>query len=45
MLTKETDLAIGVACMKKRQKDICKIKRIYIRPDYRRKKVGQKLLD
>ena len=45
MLAKETDQAIGVACMKKIREDICEIKRIYVRPGYRGKKIGQKLLD
>ncbi|MBU8850064.1 MAG: GNAT family N-acetyltransferase [Desulfobacterales bacterium] len=45
MLAKEADQAAGIACMKKIREGTCEIKRIYVRPGYRGKKIGQKLLD
>ena len=45
MLAKKADQTIGVACMKKIRKDMCEIKRIYVHPGYRGKKIGQKLLN
>jgi len=45
MLAKEEGQTAGIACMKKIREDTCEIKRIYVRPGYRGKKIGQKLLD
>lgn len=45
MLAKEGNKAMGVACMKKIREGTCEIKRIYVRPGHRGKKIGQMLLD
>ena len=44
LLAKEGDQAIGIACIKKIRKETCEIKRIYVRPGFRGKKIGHKLL-
>ncbi len=45
MLAKEREQVAGIACIKKIRDGVCEIKRIYVRPGYRGKKIGQKLLD
>ena len=45
MLAKEGNQVAGIACMKKLREGTCEIKRIYVRPGYRGKKIGQNLLD
>jgi ribosomal protein S18 acetylase RimI-like enzyme len=45
LLAKEKDQVIGIVCMKKIRDEMCEIKRIYVRPGYRGKKIGQNLLE
>jgi GNAT superfamily N-acetyltransferase len=45
LLAREEGVAAGVACMKIIREDTCEIKRMYVRPFYRGKKIGRNLLD
>jgi len=45
LLAREEGMAAGVACMKSIREDTCEIKRMYVRPDYRGKKIGRNLLN
>ena len=45
LLAKEEGVAAGAAFMKKIRQDTCEIKRMYVRPIFRGKKIGRKLLN
>ena len=45
LLAREEGEAAGVACMKSIRDDTCEIKRMYVRPVYRGKKIGRNLLN
>jgi GNAT superfamily N-acetyltransferase len=45
LLAMEEGAAAGVACMKGIREETCEIKRMYVRPVYRGKKIGRNLLD
>jgi len=44
LLAKAEEQIAGVGCLKTIQKGIGEVKRMYVRPDHRGKKIGQKLL-
>ena len=44
LLAKEGDRAVGTAFLKKLREDTCEVKRMYVRPEFRGKKVGKNLL-
>ena len=44
LLAKENGVVGGIACLKKIRKDTCEIKRMYVQPQFRGKKIGEKLL-
>jgi len=44
-LARVEGVAAGVACMKSIREDTCEIKRMYVRPLYRGKKIGRNLLN
>ena len=44
LLAKDGDRVAGTAFLKKLREDTCEIKRMYVRPEFRGKKVGQRLL-
>lgn len=44
LLAKENDEIGGVACLKKIRNDTCEIKRLYVQPMFRGKKLGEKLV-
>lgn len=44
LLAFENDQIIGVGCLKKLKTDICEIKRVYVKPDGRRKGIGKALI-
>ena len=45
LLAREEGVAAGVAFMKSIREDTCEIKRMYVRPAYRGKKIGRNLLN
>jgi ribosomal protein S18 acetylase RimI-like enzyme len=45
LLVYEADHAIGCAAYRKIGEGICELKRMYIKPNYRKKGIGQKLVD
>jgi GNAT superfamily N-acetyltransferase len=45
LLAREEGVPAGVACMKSIREDTCEIKRMYVRPGYRGKKIGRNLLN
>jgi GNAT superfamily N-acetyltransferase len=45
LLAREEGVVAGVACMKSIREDTCEIKRMYVRPIYRGKKIGRNLLN
>ncbi len=45
LIAKENGQADGIVYLKKIRDDICEIKRMYVRPAFRGKKIGQKLLN
>ena len=45
LLAREDGVAAGVACVKSIREDTCEIKRMYVRPVYRGKKIGRNLLN
>ena len=44
LLAKEGEEIGGIICLKKIRGDVCEIKRLYVRPSFRGKKVGEKLI-
>ena len=44
LLAKEGGVVAGIACLKKLREDICEIKRMYVQPQIRGKKIGELLL-
>ena len=44
LLAKEHGVTGGIACLKKIREDICEIKRMYVQPEFRGKKIGEQLL-
>ena len=44
LLAKENGMVGGIACLKKIREDTCEIKRMYVRPGFRGKKIGEQLL-
>lgn len=45
LLAKQDEKVAGLACMKKIKGDIGEIKRMYIRPEFRKRGIGRKLLE
>jgi GNAT superfamily N-acetyltransferase len=45
LLAREEGVAVGVAFLKSIREDTCEIKRMYVRPVYRGKKIGRNLLN
>ena len=45
IIAKEQNQAIGIGCLKRIRSKTCEIKRMYVRPDYRGKKIGKYLLE
>ena len=45
LIAKENGQVAGIACLKMIRDDTCEIKRMYVRPAYRGKKIGHKLLN
>ena len=45
LLAKEDEVAVGIACLKKIRDDTCEIKRMYVQPAYRGRKIGEQLLN
>ncbi len=44
LLAREGGVIGGIACLKKIRGDTCEIKRMYVQPQFRGKKIGEKLL-
>jgi GNAT superfamily N-acetyltransferase len=44
LLAKECGIIGGTACLKKIRDDSCEIKRLYVHPEFRGRKVGEKLV-
>lgn len=44
LLAKENKMVAGIACLKKIREDTGEIKRMYVRPEFRGKKIGEQLL-
>ncbi len=44
LLAKEGETVAGIAFLKRLREDVCEIKRMYVQPQYRGKKIGELLL-
>lgn len=44
LLAKEDGEIGGIICLKKIRSKVCEVKRLYVRPDFRGKKTGEKLI-